>query len=193
MMKAAAGGHAAAFFSLAIIYFNGSGGSKGNRNLAVGVVYCVRAATLGHVDAMRELGHCLKDGYGARRNLSMGRKLLAITNAKELFHALGNNGGRCVVRKAQRPAGPHSLMSDCGCNALEPKLHPANKFMIEWFGQAARSNLRMCSSKRCGRPQTRAREFRTCSGCMEAIYCSRACQAMDWKLGHKECCVCAHR
>jgi hypothetical protein len=43
-------------YSQAIIEFNGSGGSKDDRNLRA------RGASLGHVDTLRELGHRLRDG-----------------------------------------------------------------------------------------------------------------------------------
>lgn len=41
----------------------------------------------------------------------------------------------------------------------------------------------------CGRPETRRHEFRRCSVCGAVNYCSRACQALDWKLRHKMDCA----
>jgi hypothetical protein len=49
--------------------------------------------------------------------------------------------------------------------------------------------LRLCSHVRCGRRETRRHEFRRCSVCGAANYCSRACQALDWKRAHKAQCV----
>ncbi len=40
-----------------------------------------------------------------------------------------------------------------------------------------------------GDPETRKHEFRRCSVCGAVNYCSRACQALDWKLRHKEECA----
>ncbi|KAG9139579.1 hypothetical protein Leryth_016344 [Lithospermum erythrorhizon] len=74
MAKAAIASHAPALYSLALIQFNGSGGSKRDKDLRAGVALCARAAFLGHVDALRELGHCLQDGYGVKKNITQGRK-----------------------------------------------------------------------------------------------------------------------
>ena len=45
---------------------------------------CARAAWLGHVLALRELGHCLQDGYGARRDAAAGRHFLLHAATREL-------------------------------------------------------------------------------------------------------------
>ena len=49
--------------------------------------------------------------------------------------------------------------------------------------------LRLCSHARCGRRETRRHEFRRCSVCGSANYCSRACQALHWKMAHKAECT----
>jgi hypothetical protein len=49
--------------------------------------------------------------------------------------------------------------------------------------------LRLCSHVGCGRPETRKHEFRRCSVCGAVNYCSRACQALDWKFRHKAECA----
>ncbi|CAL9173809.1 unnamed protein product [Musa hybrid cultivar] len=160
MAQAAMGSHAAALYSLAVIQFNGSGGSKGDKDLRAGVALCARAAFLGHIDALRELGHCLQDGYGVRRNVAEGRRFLVQANARELAAA-----------------------------------HPANRFMVQWFasngtgGGSGDEGLRLCSHRGCGRPETRRQEFRRCSVCGAVNYCSRACQALHWKLAHKAECA----
>nr|GMD98042.1 F-box protein At1g67340 [Ipomoea batatas] len=163
MAKAAIGSHAPALYSLAVIQFNGSGGSKNDKDLRAGVALCARAAFLGHVDALRELGHCLQDGYGVKRNRSAGCPLL----------------------------------SDFGCNIPAPDPHPANNFLTDWFAAkddgAPGSGLRLCSHPGCGRPETRVHEFRRCSVCGAVNYCSRACQAMDWRSRHKSECAPAER
>uniref|UniRef100_I1P635 At2g35280-like TPR domain-containing protein n=3 Tax=Oryza glaberrima TaxID=4538 RepID=I1P635_ORYGL len=82
MAAAAVSGHREALYSLAVIQFNGSGGSKDDRDLRAGAALCARAASLGHVDALRELGHCLQDGYGVRRSVLDGRRLLIQANAR---------------------------------------------------------------------------------------------------------------
>lgn len=51
------------------------------------------------------------------------------------------------------------------------------------------SLLKVCASAVCGRVETRVREFRCCSVCSGPSYCSRACQASDWKAGHMDACT----
>uniref|UniRef100_A0A2P2L240 MYND-type domain-containing protein n=2 Tax=Rhizophora mucronata TaxID=61149 RepID=A0A2P2L240_RHIMU len=204
MARAAIGSHAPALYSLAVIQFNGSGGSKNDKDLRAGVALCARAAFLGHIDGLRELGHCLQDGYGVRQNIAEGRRFLVQANARELAAVLckPNSGvsgctwltwnahGHPNNRHASGPGCP--LLSDFGCNVPAPEAHPANLFMAEWFasrGGVPGSGLRLCSHVGCGRPETRKHEFRRCSVCGAVNYCSRACQALDWKLRHKEQCV----
>ncbi|PWA81240.1 F-box domain, cyclin-like protein [Artemisia annua] len=173
MAKAAIRSHAPALYSLALIQFNGSGGMKNDKDLRAGVALCCRSAYLGHVDAIRELGHCLQDGYGVRKNVTEGRRLLMQANARELSN---------IFRLKDR----HSL------DYFELfESHPVNKFLAEWFGLSVNrldEGLRMCGYKECGRPETRMNEFRKCSGCGKVNYCSRGCQAHDWRVCHKvEC------
>ena len=396
MAQAAIAPHASSLHSLAIIQFNGSGGTRKDKNLKNGASLCAKAAALAHVDAMRELGHCLQDGYGVSKNVTEGRRLLLEANAREAAAAVSSSPrafvetalqfasqsarGRCYFRhhqnfhnnsyrsilvskpevsaamaartiteaavrsdvltshsaqassssssvevfsasrsnleasassgslftesfSASRSANaatgsihveksaslpqespaetssrsastlaessrsvsmstivsppsisaepsnsssvtaesmiPHaeqqpsihltflhhndqnrrqhhhhhhqhyhhqhqhhlhpvyrllqgsgcSLLSDFGCNVPPSKLHVANKFLMEWFSSHPPSNgLRLCSHGNCGRPETRRHEFRRCSACGKVNYCSRACQALDWKIRHKlEC------
>lgn len=187
MAKAAVGSHAAALYSLAIIQFNGSGGCRTDKDLIAGVRLLARAAFLGHVDALRELGHCLQDGYGVRKDVAEGRRFLLRANAKELdvanLEELGGGGG------SSRPKYS-SIFSDYGCNVPAIEAHPANQFLIEWFGaRPVGPDLRLCSHVGCGRPETRKHEFRRCAVCGKVNYCSRACQALHWKLVHKAECV----
>ncbi|XP_072981670.1 F-box protein At1g67340-like [Typha angustifolia] len=184
MARAAIGCHGAALYSLAVIQFNGSGGSKDDKDLRAGAALCVRAAAVGHVDALRELGHCLQDGYGVRRNIAEGRRLLVHANARELAAASPSHAARppCC-----------SLLSDFGCH-VAAEGDAANRFMVEWFKSrwgsmgGGEGGLRLCSHVGCGRPETRRHEFRRCSVCGAVNYCSRACQALHWKMVHKEEC-----
>ncbi|XP_020212719.1 F-box protein At1g67340 [Cajanus cajan] len=187
MAKAAMKSHAAALYSLAVIQFNGSGGSKRSKDLSAGVALSMRASLLGHIDALRELGHCLQDGYGVRQNVAQGRRLLVEANVRELA---------CVLR-AVAPSrylsvtwqGP--LLSEYGCSIAVPEIQAVNLFLREWFESGfgkLGEGLRLCAHIGCGRPETRPHEFRRCSVCGKVNYCSRGCQALDWKLRHKlEC------
>ncbi|KAL5552604.1 hypothetical protein UlMin_040005 [Ulmus minor] len=213
MAKAAISSHAPALYSLAVIQFNGSGGSKNDKDLRAGVALCARAAFLGHIDALRELGHCLQDGYGVRQNITEGRRFLVQANARELASVLSSttSGGSSVSTRQlltwsplphpHPQPHPHlrhltgsgcPLLSDFGCNVPAPESHPASRFMAEWFavrGCSPGPGLRLCSHVGCGRPETRRHEFRRCSVCGAVNYCSRACQALDWKLRHKAECA----
>uniref|UniRef100_A0ACD5XDD7 Uncharacterized protein n=1 Tax=Avena sativa TaxID=4498 RepID=A0ACD5XDD7_AVESA len=215
LAKAAVGGHPAALYSLAVIQFNGSGGAKSDRDLRAGAALCARSAALGHVDALRELGHCLQDGYGVRRDPAEGRRLLVAANARELSLALAAAAASTTHPFASLPlgavaaggvgAGGCPLLSDFGWSLPEAEPHTANQFMSDWWasrgvqaspkkpaeatGGDSDSELRLCSHMRCGRKETRRHEFRRCSVCGAANYCSRACQALDWKRAHKAQCV----
>ncbi|URE36312.1 serine threonine-protein kinase RIO1 [Musa troglodytarum] len=199
MARAAIGSHAAALYSLAIIQFNGSGGSKTEKDLQAGVALCARAAFLGHVDAIRELGHCLQDGYGVRRNVTEGRRFLIQANARELAAAVSSYPAWQEQRRRQATAaagatspGCCPLLSDYGWSLPAPEPHPANQFLAEWFGARAGEGPRLCSHRGCCRPETRRHEFRRCSVCGLVNYCSRACQALHWKLSHKSECSPTH-
>ncbi|KAL3511439.1 hypothetical protein ACH5RR_030840 [Cinchona calisaya] len=201
MAKAAISSHAPALYSLSVIQFNGSGGSKTDKDLRAGVALCARAAFLGHIDALRELGHCLQDGYGVKQNIAEGRRFLVQANARELAAVLSITPAALISRNFLIPLSNHRygavsggcpLLSDFGCNVPAPEAHPASRFLTEWF--AARDGspgpgLRLCSHSGCGRPETRKHEFRRCSVCGAVNYCSRACQALDWKMRHKAECA----
>lgn len=192
MAKAAIGSHSAALYALAVIQFNGSGGCKNDKDLRAGVALCARSAFLGHVDALRELGHCLQDGYGVRRNVAEGRRFLLQANARELAAVLPPTMWWRRRRLPHRHPVACPLLSDFGCNVPAPEVHPANRFLVEWLGlneiRSACDGLRLCSNEGCGRPETRCHEFRRCSVCGSVNYCSRACQALHWKFAHKSEC-----
>ncbi|XP_010249009.1 PREDICTED: F-box protein At1g67340-like [Nelumbo nucifera] len=204
MAKAAISSHAPALYSLAVIQFNGSGGTKNDKDLRAGVALCARAAFLGHIDAIRELGHCLQDGYGVRQNIAEGRRFLVQANARELASVLcsatsSSPSSRLWLTWQPQRYHHHQvtgagcpLLSDFGCNVPAPEAHPASQFLAEWFalrGGVPGPGLRLCSHSGCGRPETRRHEFRRCSVCGAVNYCSRACQALDWKLRHKAECA----
>ncbi|KAL9678737.1 hypothetical protein QQ045_016587 [Rhodiola kirilowii] len=194
MAKAAISSYAPALYSLAVIQFNGSGGSKSDKDLRAGVALCARAAFLGHIDALREFGHCLQDGYGVHKNIIEGRRFLVQANARELAAVISSSKSLNSWTHHKHVIGtrPCPLLSDFGCNVPAPDAHPANRFLSDWFemqGGGLGVGLRMCSHEGCGRPETRKHEFRRCSVCGAVNYCSRACQALDWKLRHKTECV----
>ncbi|GAB2289396.1 hypothetical protein Dimus_023706 [Dionaea muscipula] len=218
MTRAAISSHAPALYSLAVIQFNGSGGSKNEKDLRAGVALCARAAYLGHIDALRELGHCLQDGYGVSQNIPDGHRMLVQANAHELAIVFpSTRSASSTLHHRRHGHGHHSqpsfnqvntrsrsnvdksrqicaLWRDYGCNVPDPEPHPVNRFLMEWFtlkgeGGEIGSNPRLCSYPGCGRPETRPHEFRRCSVCGAANYCSRCCQSRHWKLEHKDQCT----
>ncbi|KAI5060858.1 hypothetical protein GOP47_0023363 [Adiantum capillus-veneris] len=210
LRRAASRSHAGALHALGVIHFNGSGGSRADKNLKAGVHLCARAAALGHVDAMRELGHCLQDGYGVPMNVLHGRRLILEANVREasllatrklsLDCGVGQNKLKVTVDSLFSiykllHSKSCSLLSDFGCTSvLPPTLHIAHEFLLGWFRlKPLPMGLRLCSHANCGRPETRKHEFRRCSACGRVNYCSRACQALDWKLQHKLHCASAIR
>ncbi|RID74492.1 hypothetical protein BRARA_B01588 [Brassica rapa] len=181
MARAAIKSHAPALYSLSVIQFNGSGGTKSDKNLRAGVALCARSAYLGHVDALRELGHCLQDGYGVPRDVAEGRRLLIQANARELAGSLRSY--------LSLKSGDETLTELNGLPVQE--IRPVNRFLKDWFDSGRvvlAEGLRMCSHGGCGRPESRSHEFRRCSVCGKVNYCSRGCQALDWRVKHKmEC------
>ncbi|CAH2070657.1 unnamed protein product [Thlaspi arvense] len=183
MARAAIKSHATALYSLSVVQFNGSSGTKSDKNLRAGVALCARSAYLGNVDAVRELGHCLQDGYGVPRDVSEGRRLLIQANARELA---------CSLRSYLSLKSGNETLTDLFCGGVPvQEIHPVNRFLKDWFGSGRvilAEGLRMCSHGGCGRPETRSHEFRRCSVCGKVNYCSRGCQALDWRAKHKmEC------
>lgn len=189
--------HAAALYSLAVIHFNGS--SIVSKDLRAGVFLCKRASLLGHIDALRELGHCLQDGYGARKNVAKGRSMLILAHARELAS---------VIRVVSESSSPSAcslmtwrarrfwnliipLLGGCEGSKNNGLVQPVNGFMREWFESGRgclEEGLTLCAHIGCGRPETRVFEFRSCSVCGKVNYCSRGCQVLDWKLRHRvEC------
>ena len=151
-----------------------------------------------------------------RRLLLDGRRLLIQVNARELTTAVFASW-YSLLRSAAGTSSAGSkvslrhscLLSDFGCRAAGAaaagEAHAANRFLAEWFasrplplgaldsGPAPADEdgggLRLCSHALCGRPETRRHEFRRCSVCGVVNYCSRACQALHWKMAHKAECT----
>jgi hypothetical protein len=135
---------------------------------------CARGPQIGgHIGALRELGFCLRDGYGIRQPTRDGRHL--IMQAKNRESATAGTENDAAV---------------------------ANKILTEWFtpvrapgastvvgGEDGDPPLQLCSYTLCGLQETRQHEFRRCAVCPAANYCSRSCQAKDWKIGHMEACI----
>ena len=68
---------------------------------------------------------------------------------------------------------------------LTGKMKPAHDKLAR---DTERIGLRECSNAKCDKTERQPREFSTCSRCKLTPYCSRECQATDWKAGHKKTC-----
>ncbi|CAI7781539.1 unnamed protein product [Closterium sp. NIES-53] len=84
LMHSAREGHAASLYTASVLSFNGSALGAQHKDARMGVALCARAAALGHTEAMRELGHCLIDGYGVQRDVQEGWRMLLEAQAAEL-------------------------------------------------------------------------------------------------------------
>lgn len=129
--------HAPSLFSLAPVQFNGSGQPKNRKYLTAGVALCDQAATLGHIDALRELGHCLQDGYGVHRDIARGRQLLILANLRDLELIFSYNYGDIGNWQSHVDlpiwSQAYALLSDFGCNVPIPEAHPVNRLSKELF------------------------------------------------------------
>lgn len=171
-------------------------------NRSGGAALLARAAVGGHAAALYSLAVIRFLVAANARELTLA---LAAAASHRPFAALPLAGG------AGAGAIGCPLLSDFGWSLPEAEPHPANLFMADWWASrgvqatakkpgleapaAATGDsdgggeLRLCSHVRCGRRETRRHEFRRCSVCGAANYCSRACQALDWKRAHKAQCV----
>ncbi|XP_062224502.1 F-box protein At5g50450-like [Phragmites australis] len=203
MVKAASARHTEALYALAIIRLNDSGVPKEKSDYASGARLCAAAATLGHTGALRELGNCIVHGLGVPQDIVYGCHLTVWANVQEL-HAKYPAGPEldAALAHVRSGNGPTCLTSNFGCFAAVPSgrylwSHPANKFLAEWFAAHPLppprvQRLLMCSVPTCGRPETRPLEFRRCTVCTIARYCSHTCQALHWRTGHSSECIPMH-
>ncbi|KAL2508081.1 F-box protein [Forsythia ovata] len=99
---------------------------------------------MGHIDAIRELGHCLQDSYEAKQNITEGHRFLVQANTQKLAAVLATatlsalNSGSWLT---WNPLLHHHhvaitrcpLLSDFGCNVLAQESHPVNRFFSDWY------------------------------------------------------------
>ncbi|KAJ4766002.1 hypothetical protein LUZ62_031291 [Rhynchospora pubera] len=188
--RAAEGSHSAALYSLAIIRFNKcadvDGGSSCQHDLNSAASLCVRSATLGNVDALREVGYCLQHGVGLPPSPTAAYHLLHKANTLKLITGPSSPTPLISPRRRSRDI---SLLTNYGYMGRE--VHAANIFMVEWWwlGDKGEDGLHMCSNVVCGRRETRKNGFRRCSRCGTTMYCSHVCQEMHWNMEHGATCT----
>ncbi|KAJ1279190.1 hypothetical protein BS78_04G136300 [Paspalum vaginatum] len=200
MMMAVRSRHAEATFAVAVIRLNGAGTDFESRDPSAAAHLFALAANRGHVGALRDLAFCISNGLGVPQNPSVGRSLTICANIKELLDRYPEgselDGALAHIRIGNNP--DCCLLSNLGCFAAVSTYHewphPANRFLAEWFAAQPQAPppaplQLMCSFPTCGRPETRPLEFRRCTMCAIARYCSRMCQSLHWRMGHKQECV----
>jgi hypothetical protein len=116
--------------------FNSSGGTREDRNLLAGSGLCSRAASLGHMEALRELGFCLIDRFSLSRSVMNGRRLLLQATAWELHSSGGTL--RCSTCTSSNDPGRHAciLTQSCLCpraSAVDRGSDRAHRFLCDWF------------------------------------------------------------
>ncbi|CAI5957596.1 unnamed protein product [Closterium sp. NIES-64] len=123
----------------------------------------------------------------------------------ELFAPSGESGGG--AESGQGQAGFEDLVAadagTSGCTGAHAAAgvgaagagggasngHSMASFFRDWNAlHGLPDGCKMCENAQCGRPETRAHEFRRCVVCERAAYCSRYCQVMDWKRIHYRVC-----
>ncbi|KAJ3671878.1 hypothetical protein LUZ60_007957 [Juncus effusus] len=200
LKKAAQRSHSGALYSLAIIYFNGSGSMAGGLSCQCdpdsAATLCIKSANLGNLDAMREVAYCLQNGLGVPCSPVAAHRLLVRANTLELIKTK-NTSSNChlIPQSPRRHRKDSSLLTNYGFyEKMGKEVHAANKFMVEWWwlaqgGEKGEDGLNMCSNILCGRRETRPNGFRRCSACGVTMYCSHACQEMHWKMEHGLTCI----
>ncbi|CAI5482523.1 unnamed protein product [Closterium sp. Yama58-4] len=121
LAQAAEFGHGPATYSLAIINFHGSGGTARDTNPQAGVDLCWRAAKLGFMPALQELGHCFVDGYGVSQRISLGKLLLQHASAAMEGSTSTCRCGNCPSSPTSPSPNPYSFP----CAASAPPHSPA--------------------------------------------------------------------
>uniref|UniRef100_A0A6V7QUU1 MYND-type domain-containing protein n=1 Tax=Ananas comosus var. bracteatus TaxID=296719 RepID=A0A6V7QUU1_ANACO len=190
MARAAMGSHAGALYALAIIQFNGSGGAKGDKDLRAGW-RCARApppsATstpcASSATASRTATACAATSPRAAASSSRPTPASSPPSSPPPPAA----GGACPPRPSPAAGAARCCRTSGGaCPAGAAPGQPVPGGVV---GGGRGMGLRMCSHAGCGRSETRRHEFRRCSVCGAVNYCSRACQALHWKLVHKADCT----
>ncbi|XP_057948241.1 F-box protein At1g67340-like [Malania oleifera] len=142
MVEAALKSHALATYSIAVILFNDPNYIK--YCVPVAATLCARAASLGHVDALRDLG--------LPRNVRARRLLLGLLSAllsavlRRFFKYPTSWPSPRIFRRIMEPKHPDDLHHFIVALENWPLPHPANRFLIGWFRQTASAPGKSSSS-----------------------------------------------
>lgn len=114
--------------------------------------------------------------------LGMEAKRGAAVDAPVLVHTVPGLGIRLMRQSASSRIitleisneNPYRTVSSRALEMAQNALRTQTEAMVKW---------RICDNKTCGSIGTAK-----CSGCREAVYCSKDCQAADWRTCHKTAC-----
>ncbi|GAQ80382.1 hypothetical protein KFL_000530100 [Klebsormidium nitens] len=129
---------------------------------------------------------------------------------EKLLMETAGNGGIVVCQGTLRDsrallAGAAKSMNASGGSAAERaremkervgEILPQDEIAREiWAAYAEQFNLKECSNRACvaGVVEVRQKTFKACGACGGAQYCSRECQMVHWKNGHKTECKIARQ
>ncbi|KAJ7492916.1 hypothetical protein B0H11DRAFT_2006628 [Mycena galericulata] len=60
--------------------------------------------------------------------------------------------------------------------------------LLKYYDSPEYTAMRACDNTECGKISSKA-DFRSCSVCQNACYCSVECQRLDWRRGHRKLCA----
>jgi hypothetical protein len=169
LVSAATEGHAQAQCNLAGLFQQGEGVEQDARQA---FLWCEKSAEQGFMLAQYNLSTMYADGVGTRPNEKQASKWAKKAAVQGSLDAQANFGYRCYNGEG---------------------VEQDTKKAVAWLGKAAARGhqesykaveLIMGSCHNC----TKGTASNTCTKCRFTRYCSRECQKIHWKNGHKEQC-----
>ncbi|KAL5724825.1 hypothetical protein ACHQM5_008037 [Ranunculus cassubicifolius] len=169
--KAGKRSHLLALYSMSVIKLHGT-----PTDIISGASTCLTAATLGNLDAIREMAYLYDKGIGVGRSISEARKMLGDVNFME--------------KELELEGEEYAATYHDGLGLIKGP-HPVNHFMVEWFKMRRNvdnGDLKVCSYSACGRVETKAGQFQKYEVCDSLPYCSHVCRFRDWDIRDKKTC-----
>jgi len=145
-------------------------------------VWFLKAAKQGHTAAQRITAHCFQHGIGVRQDIKEASKwaIAAIQTATADNGDSGGGGGSAPIDATAQPTASLQNINIKMCTDPERlrKSDTSAKGTLPLRKPAASCGV-------CGASPADSK----CGGCLSRSYCSRECQLVDWKGGHKQACA----